>query len=228
MIREIRFAIILTAVVMAIATIGISFFAQRAVKTLRAQTDSLKLTAAATDVLVDQVRQQAAQDSVRADSVELAYAALMIDLDAARRRTARVIIRVDSVRLTVDEDTLTAGLQALLAAERAVCEACAAERDLERIRANSDEEALRRIRPLFNDTRLLLFTLQRERDSAFTIIGGYQNQLDPSLFRRFFRDLPQKVACAASGAAVAALNDGDALVGADIGLAGCILIDAIF
>lgn len=80
---------------------------------------------------------------------------------------------------------------------------------------------------MLNSSRLLVFQLQTERDSALDLIGDYQRQLNPGFFRRLFKDLPQKMACGAGGAAVAAFNDGDVLLGAGIGLVACVLVGAI-
>lgn len=226
MIRELRYGIVLVAIIIVVG-LASKIIDRRALAELRVRSDSLKLTAAATDVLVDQVRQRAAADSTRADSVEAANAALRRDLTAARNRSARVIVRVDSVRATIDEDTLTAGLRTLLAAEREVCKACAEERGLEQRRADKAESELNRIQPRFNSSRLLLFRVQAERDTALALVGDYQRQLNPGLFRRLFKDLPQKAACAAGGAAVAAINDGDVLLGAGIGLVACLVVEAM-
>ena len=195
---------------------------------LEAQLNSVKLSSAATDVLVAQVRQDAASDSARADSVEAVLRVIRRDLTQARARSARVIIRVDSVRLTMDEDTLTAGVRNLLAAERAVCEACAAERDLERRRADVAETENRLIGPQLDASRLLVYDLQAQRDTALAIGTSLMAQINPGFWRGLFLDLPEIGAGAAAGAAVATLNDGDVLLGAGIGAAVALVFKQVF
>lgn len=208
---------------------GISkYLDSRTIADLKDELSIQKVDAAAADVLIGQVRQQAAADSTRADSVEVVNAALRRDIVTARRRSARVIVRVDSVRATIDEDTLTTGLQTLLAAEREVCKACAAERDLERIRADKSESELRRIQPRFTSTRLLLFRVQAQRDSALALAGDAIAAASPNFFAKLFQDIPQKLACAVGGAIVAEVNDGKALTGAAIALGVCLAMEAIF
>ena len=228
MIRELHYGIILVTLIAIIGIVSVKVISGNTNKRLEARADSLELASAATDVLVNQVRERAAIDSARADSVEAENAALRRDLTAARNRSARVIIRVDSIRATIDEDTLTAGVRTFLEAQREVCKACAEERGLEQRRADKAESELSRIRPRFDSSRLLLFQVQAERDTALALVGDYQNQLDPGFFRQFFQDLPQKAACAGAGAVIAEINNGKALTGAAIALGVCLAMEAIF
>ena len=227
MIRELRYGIVLVAIIIVVGLTS-KIFDIRTNKKLEARADSLELGSAVTDVLIDQLRQQVANDSTQAVADSIEKIVLRRDLTAARNRSARVIIRVDSVRATINEDTLTAGVQVLLTAEREVCKACAVELDLEKRRADKAESELNRIWPRFESSQLLLFRVQGERDSALDLVSDYQRQLNPGFFRRFFKDLPQKAACGAGGAAVAAFNDGDVLLGAGIGLVACLVVKAVF
>lgn len=227
MIRQLHYGIVLVAMIIVVGLTS-KIVDSRTNKKLEARADSLELGSAVTDVLIDQLRQQVADDSTNADSVTAMYVALRDSITNAQETTATAIVRVVAVRSTIDEDTLTAGLRTLLTAEREVCKACAVERGLEKRRADKAESELSRIRPRFESSQLLLFRVQGERDSALKLVSDYQRVVDPGFFRRFFKDLPQKAACAGGGAAVAAFNDGDVLLGAGIGLAACLVVEAVF
>ena len=206
---------------------GLSIRSRFQVDGLEAQLDSVKLSSAATDVLIGQVREDAASDAARADSVEVVIEAIRRDLTQARARSARVIVRVDSARATVDEDTLSAGLRNLLMIEREVAESYRVGWGLERRLREEAEAELTRIRPILDRTRLLLFTVQSQRDTALAIGTSLLAQVNPGFWGSLWADLPQKAACGAGGAAVAALNEGDAFLGAGIGVAVCIFVGAI-
>ncbi len=217
------------------ATIGLltfagvsKFFDGRTIDQLKDRLSVQKVEAAATDVLIDRVRRQAATDSANADSVVGMYAALRDSLTDARETTSTAIVRVVTVRSTINEDTLTAGLRTLLAAEREVCNACAAERNLERTRADKAESDLRLIRPRLDSARKLLFAVRAERDRALDLSGDAIAATSPNFFSKLFQDLPRKAACAGAGAIVAEVNDGKALTGAAIALGVCLAFEALF
>lgn len=194
---------------------------------LETQLDSIGLVSAATDVLISQVRQDAASDSVRADSVEAVLEAVRSRLQVAQTVARAAVVRRDSAWATVDPDTLDPGCRNLLALERGVAESEHVELDLERQLRISAEAELARIRPILDTTRLLLFAVQAERDSSLAVGRALLAQLNPGFWRGLLADLPEKVACGAGGATVAAFNDGDVMLGAGIGLAVCLVVGAV-
>ena len=224
-----------TALVIVIATIsvlilaGVSrFLDAREIKDLKDRLSAQQIEAAATDVLIEQVRQQAAADSANRDSVTGMYAALRDSLTEAGEATTAATVRVEAVRATIDEEALTPKVRELLAAERAVCTACAKERDIARTLADSLESDLRLIRPRLDAARTLLFKVQGERDDALELSGDAIERLQPNFFQVLFGEIPQMMACAGGGALAATIYDGNALVGAGIGLAACLIKEAIF
>ncbi len=225
--RDLLVAIILI-VVLAVAALASKLIDKSAIDDLKERLTTQTVEAAATDVLVDQMSRQATADSVRTDSVEAVVEELRRDIAQAGARSAVIVARVDSIAATIDEDTLTLGLQALLTAQRDLCAACAEERDLERRRANLAESEAARIGPRLADARLLVLDLQTQRDSALALAGDAVDRLSPSWFKLLLQDLPQKAACAAGGAAVATYNEGQILLGAGIGLAACLVVTAVF
>ena len=117
--------------------------------------------------------------------------------------------------------------QNLLMIEREVAESYRIGWGLERRLREEAEADLARIRPILDRTRLLLFTVQSQRDTALSIGTSLLAQVNPGFWGSLWADLPQKAACGAGGAAVAALNEGDAFLGAGIGVAVCLAIGAI-
>ncbi len=226
--RNVMFLIV-AAVIGLLAGGGVSkLFSTRVVDELKERLSVQSVEAAATDVLIGQIRQRAANDSMRAvaDSIEKAH--LRRDIVTARRRSVRATVRLDSIAATINEDTLTTGVQDLLAGQREVCKACAEERDLERTRADKAESELSRIGPRFESNRLLLYRVQAQRDSALVLAGDAISAASPSFFRDLFKDIPRKLACAGGGAVVAEVNNGKALTGAAIALGLCLAMEAIF
>jgi len=196
----------------------------RRIRDLRDRATQLRLAAVLADQRAAQLDAQHIQDSIRfADSMAVMTEALI----TARSRSVRVIQVRDSVRATVDEDTLSAGLRNLLAVER---EATLAETD----RADLAEAALRlaqaRIGELVESQRQLrlqLLTIVAQRDSALNLAGEAIDAASPSFLRDLFQDLPRKAACAAGGAVSAEVAGGKPLLGGAIGLAACLIVEAV-
>lgn len=87
--------------------------------------------------------------------------------------------------------------------------------------------AVRRIGPQLDASRRLVFDLQAQRDSALVVGRALLAQVRPGFWRGLWADLPQKIACGAGGAVVAAFNEGDVMLGAGIGVAVCMAVKAI-
>lgn len=220
-------AIVLVAVVGA-ATIALGVVDQRRLSSIRAERDSLSAVAAATSLRIAAVQQQALLDSAMADSLAAVADTLRTQLAAAQRRRTRVVAQADSIRATIDEDTLTAGLQALVAVERAVAESYRQELDLERGLRETAEADLASCRPLLGSTQSLLAQAVQERDAFHASLDQALRQLEPGFFRRLLRGLPEIGGGAAAGGVVAALNDGDVALGVGIGAAAAIVVKAVF
>ncbi len=221
-------AAIVIVTVVAIAAIAAKTLDSLEKTRLETTADSLGRVAAASDVLVAQIRAQAAIDASRADSMVAVVEAIERDLAAANARTAQVVVRVDSARATVDEDTLSVGLRGLLAVERLMAASHRSERDLERDLRQVVEGELARCRPILAATQVLLVQVQGERDAFQAALEDALDQLQPGFWRGLLLDLPEIGGAAGAGAVVAALNDGDVLLGAGIGAAAALAIKAVF
>ena len=170
---------------------------------------------------------RAAQDSVTIAILQEDLRLLEGKADNAATSTSEAVALRDSTRATFREDTLPASFRNLLDVERAVAESRLRELNIAGAHIVKLDSIVRIETTRANVATSLLWTVQAERDEALSIIRSYEKRLEFSLSRLLFRDLPRKVACAGGGAAVAAMNKGDVLVGAGVGLIACLLMESI-
>lgn len=196
---------------------------------LEETTDSLLLVAAATDVRVAAADARHLADSIWKDSIRVVEAGLLDALAAREREGRRNRASLDSARATINEDTLSAGLRNLLLAERTMAESWRMQ--LVTVRDSVMpivRVQLARAEAARDSLRVLVLTLVPERDAALEIIAGYQAQLDFNLWRWIGDEIPTLLACAAGGAIASVVGDGDAIVGAGIGVGSCVVVRAVF
>ena len=205
---------------------GISkYLDSRTIRDLRDREMALHFTANESDK-----RQAVLMAQIVVDSIAYADAisTLRGDLDTAQTRTVRIVQARDLASATIDPDTLSAGLRNLLDLERGVAESFRAElfieRELRKMAEVQVAQLLKRQRAL----QLLVLDLQAQRDSALALAGDAIDAAAPSFFRNLFQDIPRKLACAAGGSIVAEVNKGEVFLGAVIGLAACLTVEAIF
>ena len=200
----------------------------RNIRALEDTGDSLRLEVAATNVRLEAFTGDSARFAAQRDSFDLLSARLTVDVQAARGRSRVAIVSRDSARATVQIDTLTPALRSLIVLEREAAVSFQQERDLERELRISTEAQLAAFRTRLAAAEALLFTITAERDTALSLVSRHEARLEFNLFRWFGEEIPQLLACSAGGAIVAVINDGDLLIGAGIGLAACVVKEAIF
>ena len=226
----------MTRTVLLLATLAVVLFigagvskylSNRTIDRLKDRLATQEIAAIKTDARQDVLMAQLATDSVVRDSLTQFNVQLRSDLEHAKTQRVRIVHVRDSIRGTINEDTLTAGLRNLLDLERGVAESFRAEpfieRELRKMAEVQVAQLLKRQRAL----QLLVLDLQAQRDSALSLAGDAIDAAAPSFFRSLFQDLPRKAACAAGGAIVAEVNDGEVLHGAVIGLATCLVVSGI-
>lgn len=220
--------ILATLAVMLFIGSGISKYLDgRTIDALEVATDSLRLRIFATDLRLDIYTIDSARFEAKREQFRALESSLRADLKTANGRTRVVIKSLDSAYATIDIDTLSAGLRNLLAIQREVAVSFRRERDIFARRVRNLEA-----RSVIDSTELaqlgaLIRTVRAERDSAMTIIAGHEKRLEFNFFSKLFQDLPRKAACGVGGAIVAELNEGEVLLGAVIGLATCLVVEAI-
>ena len=206
---------------------GISkYLDSRTIDALDVAADSLRLRIFATNLRLDIYTIDSARFQAQREQFRARQSALRHDLKLARGRTRVVIVSRDSARATIEIDTLTPQLRNMIVLEREAAVSFRRERDIERgLRLNLEA------RSVIDSTELaqlgaLIRAVRAERDSAMSIIAGHEGRLGWS-FGKLFEDIPRKLACAAGGAIVAEINDGEVLLGAVIGLATCLIVGGI-
>ncbi len=199
----------------------------RTIEDLRNREALQRTAAAVSDERNAVLAAQLTADSLARDSLELVNATLRLDLQRAQTQTVRVVQVRDSARATIEEDTLSAGLRNLLTLERGVAESFRVERDLERELKEGAEQQIATLLERQRALRILLLDVTAQRDSALVLVGDAIDAASPSFFRGLFKDIPRKLACAGAGGIVAEVNEGEVLLGAVIGLATCLVVEAI-
>ena len=198
----------------------------RTIDALDVAADSLRLRIFATNLRLDIYTIDSARFQAQREQFRARQSALRHDLKLARGRTRVVVVSRDSARVTIEIDTLTPQLRNMIVLEREAAVSFRRERDIERgLRLNLEA------RSVIDSTELaqlgaLIRAVRAERDSAMSIIAGHEGRLGWS-FGKLFEDIPRKLACAAGGAIVAEINDGEVLLGAVIGLATCLIVGGI-
>ncbi len=222
--RNVMFLIV-AAVIGLLVFAGVSkFFDVRKIQDLQEREAVQQFAASESDK-----RQAVLMAQIVADSIAYAdtIGTLRSDLRTAQTRTVRIVEVRDSARATIQEDTLSAGLRNLLELERGVATSFRVERDLERELRERAEVQIAKLVDRQRALRILLLDVTAQRDSALVLVGDAIAAASPSFFAKLFQDIPRKLACAGAGVTVASINDGDLLVGAGIGLAACLLVEAI-
>ena len=192
------------------------------------RVDSLRTEAAKTDLVIAAAAAREITDSIWRDSATALVAELGDSLRGRERVTRALRGRLDSARATVDEDTLSAGLRALLAIEREVADGFRVERDLgAQILATTRAQLFREEAARVELSRLVV-TLVAERDTALAVIATFEQRIEFNLWRWLGAEIPTIVGCAAGGAIASAIAKGDLLVGAGVGAGSCVLVRAVF
>ena len=160
--------------------------------------------------------------SLRADITQREEAA-----DAATLSTREALDDREAARSSIQEDTLAPALRNLLLAERTVAVSYKRELRIAHARITKLDSIVRLETARADDATSLLWAVKAERDTALDLVSAHEKRWDFSLSRLLFRDLPRKAACAGGGATVAAINRGDVLLGAGVGLIACLLVESI-
>ena len=213
-----------------LVAVGAGIFTSTALRTkqdLRDRATELRVTVRATNEDLDLLRIRAQRDSfvivgLRADITQLEEAA-----DAATLSTREALDDREAARSSIQEDTLAPALRNLLLTERTVAQSWKRELRIAQARIIKLDSIVTMESTRADEATSLLYAVRLERDTALDLISAHEKRWDFSLSRLLFRDLPRKAACAGGGAAVAAMNRGDVLVGAGVGLLACLLVESI-
>ena len=217
--------LIVAATIALLTFAGVSkFFDARKIQDLRDRETAQQIAAQ-----VSNERQAVLMAQLASDSVAFAAdtTALHKQLRTRRTQTAETVQVRDLAAATIDLDTLSAGLRNLLTLERGVAESFRVERDLERELKEGAERQIATLLERQRALRILLLDVTAQRDSALVLVGDAIDAASPSFFRDLFKDIPRKLACAGAGGIVAEVNEGEVLLGAVIGLATCLVVEAI-
>ncbi len=216
------------AAVSALTVVGFSSVARRADDVdRRIRSEALEARAHRTDRDLNRFAVQAKQDSTRIAWLLDDVARTEQERDAAVQGTREALAYRASTYAAIEVDALSPDALTVIAAERGVVESYQEELVVERKVNAKLVAALAVSQRSHGEAVSLLWGVTAERDSAMVLLKEYQNRLDFSLFRLLFQDLPRKAACAAGGATVAAVNKGDVLLGAGIGLVACLVMESI-
>ena len=194
---------------------------------LRDRATELRVTVRATNEDLAILRIRVQQDrfvivGLRADITQLEEAA-----DAATLSTREALDDREAARSSIQEDTLAPALRNLLLTERTVAQSWKRELRIAQARIIKLDSIVTIETGRADAATSLLWAVRQERDTALDLVSAHEKRWDFSLSRLLFRDLPRKAACAGGGAAVAAMNKGDVLVGAGVGLLACLLVESI-
>lgn len=216
------------AAVVTLMVLGFSAVAHRADDAgRRMRSEALEVRVERTNVLLDRYNRLAVQYRVRVTALQDTITQLEEEADVTQGTTLEALAVRQRARADVEEDILSPEVQLLLGAERAVAEGYRGQLAVA-IQARAVGARIVRIESARADEAVsLLWGVRAERDSALTLLADYRRGLDFSLSRLLFRDLPRKAACAGGGAAVAAINQGDVLLGAGVALVACLLMESI-
>ena len=194
---------------------------------LRDDATVLRTTVRQTNRDLDLLRLQTAQDSFLIAGLREDITQLEEEADAATISTLEALDLREGARSAVQEDTLAPALRNLLLTERTVAVSYKRELRIANARITKLDSIVRVETARADNATSLLWAVQAERDAGLSIISAHEKRWDFSLSRLLFRDLPRKAACAGGGAAVAAMNKGDVLVGAGVGLLACLLVESV-
>ncbi len=216
------------AAVVTLMVIGFSAVARRVDDTgRRIRSEALEVRVERTNKRLQVFSLRAEQDSTRIAWLQSDIIRLEEEADATHETTVEALALREAARLEVREDTLAPALRQLLGAERGVAQGYRGELVVA-LQARAVSDSIMRIELARADEAVsLLWVVRAERDSARTLLGDYRRSIEFSISRLLFRDLPRKAACAAGGATVAAINQGDVLLGAGVGLVACLLVENI-
>ena len=227
MTRNSLLPVVVGAAILVLGSLLSKYLDSRTIRDLRDREMALHFTANESDKRQAVLMAQLATDSVVRDSLARFNKRLRLDLEHAKTQRVRIVRVRDSIRATINEDTLSAGLRNLLDLERGVAESFRAELFIERELRKMAEVQVTQLLNRQRALQLLVLDLQAQRDSALSLAGDAIDAAAPSFFRSLFQDLPRKAACAAGGAIVAEVNNGEVLLGAVIGLATCLVVGGI-
>ncbi len=216
---------LIVAIILVIAVAGVFMNTER--EGLRDRATVLRTTVRQTNRDLDLLRLQTAQDSFLIAGLREDITQLEEEADAAAISTLEALDLREDARSTIQEDTLAPALRNLLLTERTVAVSYKRELRIANARVTKLDSIVRFETARADNATSLLWVVQAERDAGLSIISAYEKRWDFSLSRLLFRDLPRKAACAGGGAAVAAMNKGDVLVGAGVGLLTCLLVESI-
>ena len=194
---------------------------------LRDQATELRVTVRQTNEELDLFRSRSSEDSTTIVRLQADITQLEEDADAAALSTRTALDVREAARSTIQEDTLAPALRHLLLTERAVAVSYKRELLVAHARITRLDSIVRLETARADNATSLLWAVQAERDAGLSIISAHEKRWDFSLSRLLFRDLPRKAACAGGGAAVAAMNKGDVLIGAGVSLIACLLVESI-
>jgi len=195
---------------------------------LRATGDSLRLHIAGTNVERDQLRNDSIVNAAWRDSVKILTDSLRSDLNEADEAAPAIVQARDSARATIQPGDLSPRALNMILLERRVAESTLNRYTLEHsLRLNLEARSVIDSTELAQ-VRALIATVTGERDTAMSLVARHEARLDFNLWRFLGDEIPQLLACGGGGAVVAELYEGKVLVGAGIGVAACLVKEAIF
>ena len=223
-----------TMLVIVIATISVLILAgvskvldARKIDGLLSSGDSLRLENAATNVELDRFKANAMEFAAWVDSVEYLTDSLRSDLEEADTAAPAIIQERDAARAKLPDD-LTPAARNMIKLERGVAESWRTRYNLTYRLLGIADSTNARVTKQNRAAQILIRTLRAERDSAMSLVARHEARREFNLWRWFGEEVPQMMACAGGGALAATIYDGNALVGAGIGLAACLVKSAVF
>ncbi len=195
---------------------------------LKADGDSLRVENAILKPRLERFQADSAPLHTQLDALARHNRRLEADRERASQRTDTVTVFRDAARADIDIDTLTAPVRGLLRLEQQVSAALRNELAITRTVLDSTRAENALIKPRLDEAEALVVSLKDQRDGAMTLVARHEARLEFNLWKFLGDEIPQLGACAGGGAIVASLYEGQALVGAGIGLGICLVKSAVF
>ncbi len=219
---------LLLIVALVVLLVGSNWFHTARGTDLKADGDSLRLENAALKPRLERFQADSATVHTRLDALANHNRRLEADRERASQRTDTVTVLRDAARADIDIDTLTAPVRGLLRLEQQVSAALRNELAITRTVLDSTRAENALIKPRLDEAEALVVSLKDQRDGAMTLVARHEARLEFNLWKFLGDEIPQLGACAGGGAIVASLYEGQALVGAGIGLGICLVKSAVF
>ncbi len=200
----------------------------RTIDELEQDGDSLRLENAVLKPRLERFQADSATVHTRLAALASHNRRLEADRERASQRTDTVTVLRDAARADIDIDTLTAPVRRLLRLEQEVSASLRDELATTQTALDSTRVENALITPRLNEAEALVVSLKHQRDGAMTLVARHEARLDFNLWRFLGDEIPQLGACAGAGGLAATVYEGNVLVGAGIGLAMCLVKEAVF